>query len=278
MSKSPVVQNNSEPADLQDSMPTYPKVGTFLYKVLTKELQAGCKAPEFKYHTSGNKIMAAFKTQFESADIWSQPIQYWNAMSQLPEASILAFVTMKIFSILTNSMPEECTVSRFTCNNSVDQAIQDASTIVDMTKIYQHNQWEASSTKKSSQKTLKSLSLNWHKVTPSTNPTADSEKAPNVASSAACELGLAAVNTVDPKHTTSSTSATLVATSISSKHDGVDITAPFFRDLLADKPSSSANAIGSLADWSERVLGSTEKGKKTARNTMWEGEVDALEF
>ncbi|KAJ6582779.1 hypothetical protein B0H10DRAFT_900779 [Mycena sp. CBHHK59/15] len=149
--------------DLRDSMPTYPKVGTFLYKVLAKELQAGRKAPEFKYHASGNEIMAAFKTQFElytrqyppfsaRADVWSRPIQYWNAMSQLPEASILAFVTMKIFSILPNSMPEERTVSRFTRNDSIDLASQDASTIVDMTKMYQHNQWEALSTKKSSRR------------------------------------------------------------------------------------------------------------------------------
>jgi hypothetical protein len=37
-------------------------------------------------------------------------------------------------------MAEERTVSRFTRNDSVDRASQDASTIVDMTKIYQHNQ------------------------------------------------------------------------------------------------------------------------------------------
>jgi hypothetical protein len=49
------------------------------------------------------------------------------------------FVAKKIFSILPNSMAEERTVSRFTRNDSVDRASQDASTIVAMTKIYQHN-------------------------------------------------------------------------------------------------------------------------------------------
>ncbi|KAJ7826666.1 hypothetical protein B0H14DRAFT_2595674, partial [Mycena olivaceomarginata] len=41
-------------------------------------------------------------------------------------------------SILGNSMPEERTVSRFTRINSKDCANQDASTIVNQTKIYQH--------------------------------------------------------------------------------------------------------------------------------------------
>jgi hypothetical protein len=87
--------------DLRDSMPAYRKVGTFLVKVLAKELRAGRMAPEFMHHTSGNEILAAFKTQFESytrqyppfsarQKTWSRPMQYWEAMSQLPEASVLA--------------------------------------------------------------------------------------------------------------------------------------------------------------------------------------------
>ncbi|KAJ7246966.1 hypothetical protein C8J57DRAFT_1241128 [Mycena rebaudengoi] len=131
-------------------MPAYGKVGIFLFKVLAKELRSGRKSSEFVYHTSGNDIMAAFKTQFEAytrqyppfsarQNIWSRPMQYWEAMSQLPEASVLGFVAKKIFSILPNSMAEERTVSRFTRNDSVDCASQDASTIVAMTKIYQHN-------------------------------------------------------------------------------------------------------------------------------------------
>ncbi|KAJ7756553.1 ribonuclease H-like domain-containing protein, partial [Mycena metata] len=137
--------------DLRDSMPTYPKVGTFLFKVLARELQAGRQAAAFTHHASPDAIMAAFKSQFEAytrqyppfsarSAMWLAPIQYWRAMVQLPEASILAFVAIKIFSILPNSMPEERTVSRFTQNDTPDRGNQDASTIVAMTKIFQHNQ------------------------------------------------------------------------------------------------------------------------------------------
>ncbi|KAJ7828008.1 hypothetical protein B0H13DRAFT_1656537, partial [Mycena leptocephala] len=149
----PVAQfstSNATDKDLRDSMPAYPKVGIFLKKILAKELQAGRKDPAFIPYNSGDQILDAFKSQFESytrqyppfsarSQAWSQPIQYWTAMSQQEEASILAFLAIKIFSILPNSMAEERTVSRFTRNDSVDRASQDASTIVDMTKIYQHN-------------------------------------------------------------------------------------------------------------------------------------------
>jgi hypothetical protein len=45
-------------------------------------------------------------------------------------------------------MVDERTVSRFTRNDSADRASQDASTIVDMTNIYQHIQRESLSTQK----------------------------------------------------------------------------------------------------------------------------------
>ncbi|KAJ7084189.1 hypothetical protein C8R44DRAFT_753136 [Mycena epipterygia] len=44
------------------------------------------------------------------------------------------------------------------------------------------------------------------------------------------------------------TTSSLTAKCIGSHCDGVDITNPFFRDLLVDRPIPGANAIGSLAD------------------------------
>jgi hypothetical protein len=86
-------------------MPAYPKVGIFLLTVLAKELQAGRKDRAFENYSSGDQILAAFKIQFESytrqyppfsarSEVWSRPIQYWKAMSQQSEASVLA-VTIK---------------------------------------------------------------------------------------------------------------------------------------------------------------------------------------
>ncbi|KAJ7081063.1 hypothetical protein C8R44DRAFT_754121 [Mycena epipterygia] len=88
---------------------------------------------------------------------------------------------------------------------------------------------------------------------------------------AACEVGLAAVNAVDQADDALTTHS-LATTWIGSHRDGVDITTPFFRDLLADKPIPGANAIGGLADWSERALESTNNKKKASGNTTWAGE------
>jgi hypothetical protein len=65
-----------------------------------------------------------------------------------------------------------------------------------------------------------------------------------------------------------------------SHRDGVDITAPFFRDLLADKAIPGANDIRSLENWAERAAGSaqSQSGKNAAGKSMWQGEVDTLEF
>ncbi|KAJ6528165.1 hypothetical protein B0H19DRAFT_1274963 [Mycena capillaripes] len=265
--------------DLRDSMPTYEKVGTFLFKVLAKELQAGRKADEFVHHSSANTIMAAFKTQFElysrqyppfsaRAATWSTPMQYWKAMSQLPDASILAFVAIKIFSILPNSMPEERTVSRFTRNDTVDRASQDASTIVDMTKIYQYNK----RLKRQSMPEKSATDANVAVAT--TDATANST--PKVTRTVACEAGLTAVNTVDPADSVPSTVSG--EKTFSSYRDGVDITAPFFRDLLADKPIAGADVVGILANSAERAAGGMDNGKKRSGNTTWEGEVDTLKF
>ncbi|KAJ6573317.1 ribonuclease H-like domain-containing protein, partial [Mycena sp. CBHHK59/15] len=135
--------------DLRDSMPSYARVGEFLFEVLAKELQASCDSPAFDRYSMAGEIMEVFKLQFEAytrqyppfsvrSHTWSKAMQYWRSLADLPESSILALVAIKVFSILGNSMPEERTVSRFTRTDTRDRANQDARTIVDQTKIYQH--------------------------------------------------------------------------------------------------------------------------------------------
>jgi hypothetical protein len=105
------------------------------------------------------------------------------------------------------------------------------------------------------------------------------KSAPTDTRTAASEAGLVALNTIETTDSPSGPSFPAIgATTIDSHYDGVDITLPFFKDLLSDKPVAGANAIGSLATWSERVAASTDKGKKSGRSTTWEGEVDTLEF
>ncbi|KAJ7789074.1 ribonuclease H-like domain-containing protein [Mycena olivaceomarginata] len=160
--------------DLRDSMPPYVKVGEFLFQVLAKELQSSRDVPAFHRYSSASGVMDAFKSQFESytrqyppfsvrSTTWSKAIQYWRSLEHVPEASIIAFVAIKIFSILANSMPEERTVSRFTRTDTRDRANQDARTIVDQTKIYQHLWREARAADKK-QKETKAPSINWWSV------------------------------------------------------------------------------------------------------------------
>ncbi|KAJ6540922.1 hypothetical protein DFH09DRAFT_1089686 [Mycena vulgaris] len=49
-------------------------------------------------------------------------------------------------------------------------------------------------------------------------------------------------------------------------------------DLLADKPIEGADAIRSLADWSEDVVGRVQGHRKAAGKKIWDGEVEKLVF
>ncbi|KAJ7803942.1 hypothetical protein B0H14DRAFT_2612887 [Mycena olivaceomarginata] len=119
-------------------------------KVLAKEIQSGREAPEFARYSTAAGVMAAFKTQFESytrqnfpVSVWSEVcskvIEYWRSLAPNPQSGALAFVAIKVFSILANSMPEERTVSRFTRIDTPDRSSHGARTIVRQTQIYQHN-------------------------------------------------------------------------------------------------------------------------------------------
>ncbi|KAJ7768772.1 hypothetical protein B0H14DRAFT_2632850 [Mycena olivaceomarginata] len=159
-------------------------------------------------------------------------------------------------------MAEERTVSRFTRNDSVDRASQDASTIVDMTKIYQHIRREQLATQKSPKKKSRSSpTLNWRSVkgmmtktvAASVPDTTTAHPTPKETRTAASDAGLTALNAENPPDPSSNTFSGLSATSIDSHHDGVDITLPFFRDLLSNKPIAGASLVGSLANWAEQA-------------------------
>jgi hypothetical protein len=90
-----------------------------------------------------------------------------------------------------------------------------------------------------------------------------------------CEAGLAAA---DSDHTGLKVGSVSVAAEIiANSRDGVDITAPFVRDLWADSPVQGADAIRSLADWSGGSAGSGGS-TKTAGSTSWDGEAEKMAF
>ncbi|KAJ7769822.1 ribonuclease H-like domain-containing protein [Mycena metata] len=289
--------------DLRDSMSSYAKVGSFLFQVLAKEIQSGRTAPEFARYSSAAAVMAAFKSQFESytrqyppfsmrSEHWSKPIEYWRTLAPLPESGVLAFAAVKIFSILANSMPEERTVSRFTRLDTPDRARHDARTIVQQTQVYQHNRRLKARAAGVLPKHLpKSPSLKWRSVKKlfseiqRPNPAvilgapAATAETPCTSLSPGCEAGLEAL--LDTDSDDGNDDATLPKNSSTTLHtlrDGVSITLPFFRDLLADVPVVGANEIRSLADWAGEVsLGVSRQGRAAGKKT-WNGEAEKIAF
>jgi hypothetical protein len=83
---------------------------------------------------------------------------------------------------------------------------------------------------------------------------------------------LAALNAVDSDEDISSSS--LYSTELEQRRDGVDITLPFFRDLLSDKPIDGADAIRSIGEDSK----SGGKAKNKASSTVWDGEAEKIAF
>ncbi|KAK7050670.1 hypothetical protein R3P38DRAFT_3174151 [Favolaschia claudopus] len=271
--------------DLRDSMPAYVKVGAFLFHLLAKELQSGRDAPAFQRYSKAADVMKAL-LQFEyytrqyppfstRSNGWTKAIQYWRSLEEHPESSILAFVAIKIFSVLANSMAEERTVSRFTRTDSRDRASQDARTIVDQTKIHQYlrRQFRAEETKP---KTSNAPSVKWRSVRtlfseikpPTMLDAADgnsSTNTPHLSITPACEAGLEALNnSTDDDYAPATSSSSVFGTTLDTHRDGVDTRLAYFRDLLSDQPVNGADAIRSISDWSEDNVGDSSSGRKRA--------------
>lgn len=80
---------------------------------------------------------------------------------------------------------------------------------------------------------------------------------------------------VETQHpTVSSNSQPTLAT----HRDGVDTRLAFFRDLLSDKPVQGADAIRSLADWSDDTAVDSQSGRKAVAKRTWDGEAEKVVF
>ncbi|KAJ3846308.1 hypothetical protein EV368DRAFT_18481, partial [Lentinula lateritia] len=64
-------------------------------------------------------------------------LEWWTELGKHPKARVLAYLGVKAYSALANSMADECTGSRFTWFNSALRNRQKVNTLVDMTKIGQ---------------------------------------------------------------------------------------------------------------------------------------------
>ncbi|KAH7313222.1 ribonuclease H-like domain-containing protein [Rhizoctonia solani] len=135
-------------ADLRQSMPAYLLVGQYLVMQLQQEVNSK-RAPHIQ-HTcrTWDALVQVFRIQFikyirqlppfNEHNEGDSPIEYWMRLSAQDDASILAYLAVKLFSIVANSMADERTGSVFTKINSPDRSNQSADLVVAMAQILQY--------------------------------------------------------------------------------------------------------------------------------------------
>ncbi|KII84265.1 hypothetical protein PLICRDRAFT_358654 [Plicaturopsis crispa FD-325 SS-3] len=82
-----------------------------------------------------------FNRPFDDA---TTPMAWWKALSDHPDARILAHLAIRLFAMTPNSMADERTASEFTWLNSARRSRQHGSTIVRMAQLRQHYKNEKS--------------------------------------------------------------------------------------------------------------------------------------
>lgn len=93
------------------------------------------------------------------------------------------------------------------------------------------------------------------------------------------EDGLSALNTDDTEDSEDDPpNHFLQPTTLRAHRDGVDITLPFFRDLLSDTPVQGANTIRSLPDWSGAGETNAEAAREAPGQAVWDGEAESMVF
>ncbi|KZV79764.1 hypothetical protein EXIGLDRAFT_846239 [Exidia glandulosa HHB12029] len=133
--------------DLRQAFPYYVEVGKFLGAQLKIHIQANQPSTVFLGFATAQDVASAFQRQFivytrqqAPFDVsGSDPYRYWRKLVQNEDAKVLAFLGVKLFSILPNSMPEERTMSLITHMNGPLRAAMKPATIVNFARVKQHN-------------------------------------------------------------------------------------------------------------------------------------------
>ncbi|KDN44766.1 hypothetical protein RSAG8_05239, partial [Rhizoctonia solani AG-8 WAC10335] len=129
-------------------MPAYELAGQYLVLQLQQEVNSKRTLSIQGLHTTWDALVQTFRIQFikyirqlppfDHHNNKDSPMDYWTRLLDREDASILAYLAIKLFSIVSNSIPEERTVSAFTRINSADRGNQNAGMVVAMTQVLQH--------------------------------------------------------------------------------------------------------------------------------------------
>lgn len=137
-------------SDLRRTIPAYTRVGGYLGSVLVAEINSGRGSKVFASYGTAEEIEQEFRFQFMNYARNSAPFDryqdcptahaYRKKLLRHVDACILAYIAIKLFSVVPNSMAEERTVSNFTQLNTASRSRQNPRTLVQMTQIKQHHQ------------------------------------------------------------------------------------------------------------------------------------------
>ena len=137
-------------SDLRCTLPVYTQVGDYLGSVLVVEINLGWGSEVFAPYGTAEEIKQEFWFQFMNYARHSSLFDryqdsattraYWKKLLHHIDACILAYIAIKLFSIVPNSMAEERIVSNFTHLNTACHSRQNPCTLVQMTQIKQHHQ------------------------------------------------------------------------------------------------------------------------------------------
>jgi hypothetical protein len=142
--------------DLRQAIPAYTKAGEYLLRLLAHIYNANPTLPLFfRYNNVWKDIELSLREQlmrftrclspFHRSSEAATSRQYWEEMSTVAGADLIAYLGVLINSIVPNSMAEERTMSVITKMNSPDRASQKVSTLFDMTLIRQYYKREETS-------------------------------------------------------------------------------------------------------------------------------------
>ncbi|QRW12240.1 hypothetical protein RhiLY_11239 [Ceratobasidium sp. AG-Ba] len=134
--------------DLRKALPAYTMAGDYLVKLLAHVYNKDPDASLFARYASWSQIETSFRNQlilftrglrpFHQVPKPSTEQAYWDSMSSVPAAELLAHLGTILTSVVPNSMAEERSMSTVTKLNSPDRAAQKVSTLIDMVAIRQH--------------------------------------------------------------------------------------------------------------------------------------------
>ncbi|KZV91751.1 hypothetical protein EXIGLDRAFT_647914 [Exidia glandulosa HHB12029] len=133
-------------ADLGAEVPFYREIGKYLLQVLLKHVESDRQVMQKRFGAP-KAIAQAFQVQFSAYTRQEFPFNrdrsqgwriYWSGLADNPDGRVIAFLAVKLLSMLPTSMPEERTMSAITKAESGGRSGMKAASLVAEVQVKQH--------------------------------------------------------------------------------------------------------------------------------------------